>query len=238
MDMNFRWMTQPYEDAARIEDDMEKRQVMQGMQRGPRGLAQVYAQNVAMQQAQQAAQQAQQQQKQREIFQQQMAQAQMQQQQQMARQAQQIQQAADLKRLAELEAKRRGRMNDPNMRMAAMLAMAGQPGALMGLMTAPKQDNRSQAQAEMDTLEEKIANDMFALAGADEDTYSKLTSAILPLYKSKFDELSGKGAKSRMGSDWVTGWGRIFSGETGKRDDRKGKAARDKASDKNAAALF
>lgn len=238
MDMNFRWMTQPYEDAARIEDDMEKRQVMQGMQRGPRGLAQVYAQNIAMQQAQQAAQQAQQQQKQREIFQQQMAQAQMQQQQQMAQQAQQAQQAADLKRLAELEAKRRGRMNDPNMRMAAMLAMAGQPGALMGLMTAPKQDTRSQSQAEMDTLEEKIANDMFALAGADKNTYAKLTAAILPLYKSKFDELSGKGAKSRMGANWDSGWGRIFRGQKGTRDKNEQDAAAKKEADKNAALLL
>lgn len=231
MDMNFRWMTQPYEDAAREAENRERKEAIArqlGMRNAAQGAFDAGQQAFgAMQRQNDAVANA--------LSPQGQQQFQMGMQNQMAQQAQQ---AADLKRLAELEAKRNARMNDPNMRMAAMLAMAGQPGALMGMMTAPRQDNRSQSQAEMDTLEEKIANDMFALAGADEDTYSKLTSAILPLYKSKFDELSGKGAKSRMGSDWDSGWGRIFSGETGKRGDRKRKADINKANAKKAADLL
>ena len=232
MDMNFRWMTQPYEDAAREAENRERKEAIArqlGMRNAAQGAFDAGQQAFgSMQRQNDAVANA--------LSPQGQQQFQMGMQNQMAQQAQQ---AADLKRLAELEAKRNARMNDPNMRMAAMLAMAGQPGTLMSLMTtaAQKQD-KSQSQAEMDTLEEKIANDMFALAGADEDTYSKLTSAILPLYKSKFDELSGKGAKSRMGSDWDSGWGRIFSGEAGKRGDRKDKAARNKANAKKAADLF
>lgn len=231
MDMNFRWMTQPYEDAAREAENRDRKEAIArqlGMRNAAQGAFDAGQQALgAMQRQNDAVANV--------LSPQGQQQFQMGMQNQMAQQAQQ---AADLKRLAELEAKRNARMSDPNMRMAAMLAMAGQPGALMGMMTAPKQDNRSQSQTEMDALEEKIANDMFALAGADEDTYDKLTAAILPLYKSKFDELSGKGAKSRMGSDWATGWGKIFSGETGKRRGRKDKADANKAAAKKAAALF
>ena len=231
MDMNFRWMTQPYEDAAREAENRERKEAIArqlGMRNAAQGAFDAGRQAFgAMQRQNDAVANA--------LSPQGQQQFQMGMQDQMAQQAQQ---AADLKRLAELEAKRNARMSDPNMRMAAMLAMAGQPGALMGIMTAPKQDNRSQSQTEMDTLEEKIANDMFALAGADEDTYSKLTSAILPLYKSKFDELSGKGAKSRMGANWDSGWGRIFRGQKGTRDKNEQDAAANKASDYNAAKLL
>lgn len=231
MDMNFRWMTQPYEDAAREAENRDRKEAIArqlGMRNAAQGAFDAGQQALgAMQRQNDAVANA--------LSPQGQQQFQMGMQNQMAQQAQQ---AADLKRLAELEAKRNARMSDPNMRMAAMLAMAGQPGALMGMMTAPKQDNRSQSQTEMDALEEKIANDMFALAGADEDTYDKLTAAILPLYKSKFDELSGKGAKSRMGADWATGWGKIFSGETGKRGARKRKADINKANAKKAADLL
>lgn len=232
MDMNFRWMTQPYEDAAREAENRDRKEAIArqlGMRNAAQGAFDAGQQAFgAMQRQNDAVANA--------LSPQGQQQFQMGMQNQMAQQAQQ---AADLKRLAELEAKRNARMSDPNMRMAAMLAMAGQPGTLMSLMTtaAQKQD-KSQSQTEMDTLEEKIANDMFALAGADEDTYDKLTAAILPLYKSKFDELSGKGAKSRMGSDWASGWGKIFSGETGKRRGRKDKADANKAAAKKAAALF
>lgn len=230
MDMNFRWMTQPYEDAAREAENRDRKEAIArqlGMRNAAHGAFDAGQQALgAMQRQNDAVANA--------LSPQGQQQFQMGMQNQMAQQAQQ---AADLKRLAELEAKRNARMSDPNMRMAAMLAMAGQPSALLGIMTSSNQ-NKSQYQTEMDTLEEKIANDMFALAGADEDTYDKLTAAILPLYKSKFDELSGKGAKSRMGSDWATGWGKIFSGETGKRGARKRKADINKANAKNAADLL
>ena len=231
MDMNFRWMTQPYEDAAREAENRERKEAIArqlGMRNAAQGAFDAGQQAFgAMQRQNDAVANA--------LSPQGQQQFQMGMQNQMAQQAQQ---AADLKRLAELEAKRNARMSDPNMRMAAMLAMAGQPGALMGIMTAPKQDNRSQSQTEMDTLEEKIANDMFALAGADKNTYAKLTAAILPLYKSKFDELSGKGAKSRMGANWDSGWGRIFRGQKGTRDKNEQDAAANKASDYNAAKLL
>ena len=230
MDMNFRWMTQPYEDAAREAENRDRKEAIArqlGMRNAAQGAFDAGQQAFgAMQRQNDAVANA--------LSPQGQQQFQMGMQNQMAQQAQQ---AADLKRLAELEAKRNARMSDPNMRMAAMLAMAGQPGALMGIMTAPKQD-KSQYQTEMDTLEEKIANDMFALAGADKNTYAKLTAAILPLYKSKFDELSGKGAKSRMGANWDSGWGRIFRGQKGTRDKNEQDAAANKASDYNAAKLL
>lgn len=123
--------------------------------------------------------------------------------------------AAELQELAKLTAAREKRMSDPKMRMAAMLAMAGQPGAIQSILTndLTKGGTQSQAQSDMDALEEKIVNDMFALASADKDTYEKLTAGLLPLYRSKWEELAEKGGKSRMGgSDWDSGWAKIIAG--------------------------
>lgn len=137
---------------------------------------------------------------------------------------------AELKELAQLKAEREKRMNDPKLKMAAMLAMAGQPGAIQSLLTndLTKGGTKSQAQADMDALEEKIVNDMFALAGADADTYSKITAGLLPLYRSKWDEIALQGGKSRMGTSWDEGWGKIMA-ELGKtRAKRKADADRKK----------
>ena len=125
-----------------------------------------------------------------------------------ARQAGQAQMAeqAQMARWLELENKFANRTMDPRMKMAAMLAMAGQPGILQQMFMTDSTSGK-EAQGEMDALETSMANDMFALAGADNDTYDKLTGAIIPLYKSKFDELLKKGAKSRMGTSWDAGWG-------------------------------
>lgn len=125
--------------------------------------------------------------------------AQQEQQNQMADQAQRA-------RWLELENKFAHRTMNPQMKMAAMLAMAGQPSMIQQMFTSGGTSGK-EVQSEMDNLEASIANDMFALAGADNDTFDKLTRAIIPLYKSKFDELMSKGAKSRMGSSWDTGWG-------------------------------
>ena len=121
--------------------------------------------------------------------------------------------AAELQELAQLKAEREKRMNDPKLKMAAMLAMAGQPGAIQALLTndLTKGGTKTQAQSDMDALEEKIVNDMFALAGADADTYSKITAGLLPLYRSKWDEIALQGGKSRMGSSWDEGWGKIMA---------------------------
>lgn len=125
-----------------------------------------------------------------------------------ARQAQQynIAEQAQRARWMELENKFAQRTMDPRMKMAAMLAMAGQP-ALLQQMFMPKEDSTSAVQTAMDNLESSMAHDMFALADADDDTFDKLTSAIIPLYNSKFDELIKKGAKSRMSNSWDEGWG-------------------------------
>lgn len=136
--------------------------------------------------------------------------------------------AAELKELAQLKAEREKRMNDPKLKMAAMLAMAGQPGAIQSILTndLTKGGTKSQAQADMDALEEKIVNDMFALAGADADTYSKITAGLLPLYRSKWDEIALQGGKSRMGASWDEGWGKIMA-ELGKTRAKR-KAASDR----------
>ena len=110
---------------------------------------------------------------------------------------------AQMARWMELENKFAHRTMDPRMKMAAMLAMAGQPGLLQQMFVS----NEKEAQGAMDALATSMANDMFALAGADNNTYKKLTGALIPLYKSKFEELLKKGAKSRMGKSWDDGWG-------------------------------
>ena len=69
---------------------------------------------------------------------------------------------------------------------------------------------------------------MFALAGADNDTYDKLTGALIPLYKSKFAELLKKGAKSRMGTSWDEGWGVHLSSGKAERQRRKNKREEDR----------
>ena len=139
-----------------------------------------------------------------------------------ARQAQQDRMAeqAQRARWMELENKFAHRTMDPRMKMAAMLAMAGQPGLLQQMFVSNGTVGK-EAQGEMDALEASMANDMFALAGADEDTYDKLTGALIPLYKSKFDELLKKGAKSRMGTSWDEGWGVHLSRGEAERKRRK-----------------
>lgn len=125
-----------------------------------------------------------------------------------ARQAEQDRMAeqAQMARWMELENKYANRTMDPRMKMAAMLAMAGQPSILQQMFTSDSTSGK-EAQSEMDSLEASMANDMFALAGADNNTYDKLTRALIPLYKSKFEDLLKKGAKSRMGDSWDAGWG-------------------------------
>lgn len=148
-------------------------------------------------------------------------------------QQQEMADAAAQARWLELENKFAQRTHDPKMKMAAMLAMAGEPGALQSALSLGLQGlGGKEAQSEMDSLETSIANDLFALAGASDDDYDKLTSAIIPLYRSKFEELLGKGAKSRMGATWDAGWGTHFDSRKDKRQGRKAKAAARKAGEK------
>lgn len=134
---------------------------------------------------------------------------------------------AQMARWMELENKYANRTMDPRMKMAAMLAMAGQPSILQQMFTSDSTSGK-EAQGEMDTLETSMANDMFALAGADNDTYDKLTGALIPLYKSKFEDLLKKGAKSRMGTTWDAGWGLHLSRSEYERKRRKNKREKDR----------
>ena len=134
---------------------------------------------------------------------------------------------AQMARWLELENKFANRTMDPRMKMAAMLAMAGQPGILQQMFMTDSTSGK-EAQGEMDSLETSMANDMFALAGADNDTYDKLTRARIPLYKSKFDDLLKKGAKSRMGNSWDAGWGTHLRRSEDERKRRKNKLSDDR----------
>ena len=142
---------------------------------------------------------------------------------------------ADMKRIAELQAsleKKRAKISsDPNFRMAAMLAMAGQPGALQALIsTSGKSD--SAVQKEMDALEDKMANDIFALTSANPAQFDKITGALIPLYESRFNELVGKGGKSRLGWD---AWKNAITGAKSKRAASKAKEDERKRRNREAA---
>lgn len=123
------------------------------------------------------------------------------------------QRARDLARFKELDARRQKRMKNPNLRMAAMLAMAGQPGALQSMIMAEEMGGSakgaSNAQAEMDALEEKMANDMFALSSASPSDRRQMSSMLSTIYESKFKELENKGASSRFGGwdAWLNQFG-------------------------------
>lgn len=149
--------------------------------------------------------------------------------------------AAKVKRFKELEAMRAERRkkvtSDPNFRIAAMLAMGGQPGALQALVTQNAQGgSTSKSQSEMDSLEKSMLNDLFFISSAKSDKADQLLSGMVPYYKSLFSELEGKGAKSRLGG-WDA-WENIIKGGKGKRNENKAKANANKAANKTAADLM
>lgn len=154
--------------------------------------------------------------------------------------AQEADRAAKMARLKELEQIRNQRMqkiqSDPRFQMAAMMAMAGESGMLQTLLAKDSNESRKQVQADMDALEDKMVNDIFALSGADGDQFEKITQALIPLYKNKFDELSGKGASSRLGG-WDA-WANAIAGAKATNADKKAKAAAAKTAKKKAADLM
>ena len=235
MDMNFRWMTQPYEDAAREAENRDRKEAI-ARQLGMRNAAQgaFNAGQQALQEASIA----------NMLLPQGQQQYQMGIQNQMAQEAQQaIQQqqqlAAKRARLAELTGKFSKITNDPKMRMSAMLMMAGQPGALQSFLMDGNKGGVSEAQSSLDELEKSMANDMFGLVGLSNSDYAKLTGALIPIYKSKWEELVNKGARSRLGNDWASAWGTHFERGAKGRKDAKDKAEADKKKAKvSANALF
>jgi hypothetical protein len=144
--------------------------------------------------------------------------------------------AQKVARLKELEMARAEKMqkfrDDPKFQMAAMLAMAGQPGALQSLIAEGSKSGNS-VQSDMDALEKSMTNDIFALASANEDQSAKIMEALIPLYKSKFEEIQGKGGMSRLGG-WDA-WEKAIRSAKGRSDVKKAKKDElDAALDKSA----
>lgn len=132
--------------------------------------------------------------------------------------------AQKVARLKELEMARAEKMqkfrDNPRFQMAAMLAMAGQPGALQALISEGAKSGKS-AQSDMDALEKSMTNDIFALASANADQSAKIMEALIPLYKSKFEEIQGKGGMSRLGG-WDA-WEKAIRSAKGRSAEKKAK---------------
>ena len=168
------------------------------------------------------------------------------------RMAQEADVGAKVRRLKELEAQMQERdrkiqkmMDDPNMQIAVAMAMYGDNGMLQSMIQSKlandKEESSTQNQTNMDSLEDKMANDIFALGSASDDQFDKIVGALIPLYKDRFGELEGKGARSRLGG-WDA-WEQAILGAKGAFDDKKdkeeearAKAEAQKRADKAAAA--
>ena len=148
------------------------------------------------------------------------------------RMAQEADVGAKVKRLKELEARMQERdrkiqkmMDDPNMQLAVAMAMYGDNGMLQSMIQSKlandKEESSTQNQTNMDSLEDKMANDIFALGSANDDQFDKIVGALIPLYKDRFGELEGKGARSRLGG-WDA-WEQAILGAKGAFDDKKAK---------------
>lgn len=148
------------------------------------------------------------------------------------RMAQEADVGAKVKRLKELEARMQERdrkiqkmMDDPNMQLAVVMAMYGDNGMLQSMIQSElandKEESSTQNQTNMDSLEDKMANDIFALGSASDDQFDKIVGALIPLYKDRFGELEGKGARSRLGG-WDA-WEQAILGAKGAFDDKKDK---------------
>ena len=154
------------------------------------------------------------------------------------RMAQEADVGAKVRRLKELEARMQERdrkiqkmMDDPNMQLAVAMAMYGDNGMLQSMIQSKlandKEESSTQNQTNMDSLEEKMANDIFALGSASDDQFDKIAGALIPLYKDRFGELEGKGARSRLGG-WDA-WEQAILGAKGAFDDKKRKEAEARA---------
>lgn len=172
------------------------------------------------------------------------------------RMAQEADVGAKVKRLKELEAQMQERdrkiqkmMDDPNMQIAVAMAMYGDNGMLQSMFQSmlqsklvnDKEESSMQNQTNMDALEDKMANDIFALGSASDDQFDKIVGALIPLYKDRFGELEGKGARSRLGGwdAWeqaILGAKGAFDAKKAKEEKARAKAAAQKRADKAAAA--
>lgn len=133
---------------------------------------------------------------------------------------------AKIRRLKELKTQMQERdrkfqkmMDDPNMQLAVAMAMYGDNGMLQSMLVKDQEESSTQNQTNMDSLEVKMAEDIFALGSASDDQFDKITGALIPLYKDRFDELEGKGARSRLGG-WDA-WEQAILGAKGAFVDKK-----------------
>lgn len=168
------------------------------------------------------------------------------------RMAQEADRVAKMQRLKELEAQMQERdreiqkmMDDPSMQLAVAMAMYGDNGMLQSMLQSKlvndKEESSTQNQANMDSLEDKMANDIFALGSASDDQFDKIAGALIPLYKDRFGELEGKGARSRLGGwdAWekaILGAKGAFGAKKSKEAEARAKAEAQKRADKAAAA--
>ena len=150
------------------------------------------------------------------------------------RMAQEADRAAKVKRLKELEAQMQERdrkiqkmMDDPKMQLAVAMAMYGDNGLLQSMLVNNKEESSTQNQTNMDSLEDKMTNDIFALGSASDDEFDKIVGALIPLYKDRFDELEGKGARSRLGG-WDA-WEQAILGSKGAFGAKKAKEEESRA---------
>ena len=113
---------------------------------------------------------------------------------------------AKIRRLKELKTQMQERdrkfqkmMDDPNMQLAVAMAMYGDNGMLQSMLVKDKEESSTQNQTNMDSLEEKMAEDIFTLGSASDEQFDKIVGALIPIYQDRFGELEGKGARSRLG---------------------------------------
>ena len=177
MGMDMEWMWRPYDDKARAADIAERRlaehQAYLKQEEERRARQEEMQRQIAIAEAAQGAKEYADRQAAAsmglsQLPQYTMGQAQTALYDQMAQQAQAVTAQQNAKeqrekivaRLKELDAARSKRISDPNFKMAAMLAMAGQPGAMQSLLTLDAQaranGTASKAQSDMDALEDKM----------------------------------------------------------------------------------
>lgn len=258
MDMDFRWMSKPYEDKARADEIEERkladrlayiqaerqRQERQAEARRQQGIIDASQGATEFADRQAAASMGLENVPQLPFPNMSVAYNQVMQQ----RMAQEADRAAKVQRLKELEAQMQERdqkiqkmMDDPKMQLAVAMAMYGDTGMLQSMLVKDQEETAKQYQTNMDSLEDKMANDIFALGGASDDQFDKIAGALIPLYKDRFGELEGKGARSRLGGwdAWeqaIRGAKGAFSAKKAKEAEAKAKAEAQKRADKAAAA--
>lgn len=142
------------------------------------------------------------------------------------RMAQEADRAAKVRRLKELEAQMQERdrkiqkmMDDPKMQLAVAMAMYGDTAMLQSMLVKDQEETSKQYQTNMDSLEDKMANDIFALGSASDDEFDKIANALIPLYKNRFGELEAKGARGRLGG-WDA-WEQAILGAKGAFNEKK-----------------